>query len=131
MKTVRRLTLLTVSCALMLLFAACASHNPDARITNPRQPGPIVGNAVGVAAGAVAGNVAGAVVGIGEGFVSQAGEAFNTDRRVVRQWVTVRTVDGREVQVPVDIEVDANGVPLGTRGTIITTGTATTSGTSR
>ncbi|MDR1789460.1 MAG: flagellar motor protein MotB [Opitutaceae bacterium] len=97
---------------LALLLPGCASNNPDARITNARQPGPAIGNAVGAATGAVAGNVAGAVVGVGEGFVSQAGEVFNNDRRVVRQWRTVQTSDGRTIQIPVEVEVDANGVPI-------------------
>jgi hypothetical protein len=95
-----------------MLASGCASANRDARLTNARQPGPVIGNALGVAAGAVAGNVAGAVVGAGEGFVSQAGKTFDNDRRVVRQWRTVQTSDGRTVQVPVEIEVDANGLPL-------------------
>ncbi len=95
-----------------LLASGCASANRDARITNARQPGPAVGNAVGAAAGAVAGNVAGAVVGAGEGVASQTAKVFDNDRRVVRQWKTVQTSDGRTIQVPVEVEVDANGVPL-------------------
>ena len=127
MKTIHCITFLSVACALVLLLAACASRNPDARVTNPRQPGPAVGNAVGATVGAVAGNVAGAVVGVGEGAVSQVGEVFNSERRVVRQWRTVRTADGREIQVAVDVEVDANGVPIGTTPAPV----PATSGTSR
>ncbi|MDR2675084.1 MAG: flagellar motor protein MotB [Opitutaceae bacterium] len=95
-----------------LLLAGCASASRDTRITNARQPGPVVGNAIGVAAGAVAGNVAGAVVGVGEGFAAQSAKAFDNDRRVIRQWKTVQTSDGRTIQVPVEVEVDKNGMPL-------------------
>ncbi|MDR1281762.1 MAG: flagellar motor protein MotB [Opitutaceae bacterium] len=95
-----------------LFCFGCASANSDARLTNPRQPGPVLGNAVGAVTGAVAGNVAGAVVGVGEGFAAQSAKAFDNDRRVVRQWQTVRTSDGRTIQIPVEIEVDENGLPL-------------------
>lgn len=94
-----------------LLAGGCASSG-DARLTNPQQPGPAVGHVVGAVTGAVVGNVAGAVVGAGEGFVSQSAEVFNTDRRVVRQWRTIQTNDGRVIQIPVEIEVDKNGIPL-------------------
>jgi hypothetical protein len=90
----------------------CASKR-DGRMVNTRQPGPAIGTAVGATAGAVAGNVAGAVVGAGEGFAGASATAFNSDRRVVRSWRTETTADGRTIQVPVEIEVDEFGRPLG------------------
>lgn len=87
--------------------------NRDGRVVNPSQPGPAIGTGVGVVAGAVAGNAAGAVVGAGEGFVSAAGSAFDSDRRVVRTWRTETTADGRTIRVPVEIEVDEYGRPVG------------------
>ncbi|MBO7391259.1 MAG: hypothetical protein J6U77_02050, partial [Verrucomicrobia bacterium] len=39
-------------------------------------------------------------------------EVFNNRTYVVRQWQTVTTADGRVVQVPVDVVVDENGIPL-------------------
>jgi hypothetical protein len=95
-----------------LLLTGCASHD-DGRIVNPRQPGPAIGTAVGGATGAVVGNVAGAVAGVGQGFVSQTNKSFDNDRRVVRTWRTETTSDGRTIQVPVEIEVDKDGRPIG------------------
>ncbi len=95
-----------------LAAGGCASKR-DGRVVNTRQPGPALGTAVGTAAGAVVGNAAGAVVGAGEGFVGASGTAFNGDRRVVRSWRTETTADGRVIQVPVEIEVDEYGRPLG------------------
>ncbi len=105
---------------IMMMLAAlaaggCASKR-DGRVVNTRQPGPAIGTAVGTVAGAVAGNAAGAVVGAGEGFVGASGTAFNGDRRVVRTWRTETTADGRMIQVPVEIEVDEYGRPLGSLG---------------
>lgn len=104
MKTTYTATLLVVSATLL---AGC--YTTDERIVNTRQPGPAVGMAVGTAAGAVVGNVAGAVVGAGEGAVNAAKVPFNTDRRIIRQWRTETTPDGRTIQVPQEIEVDAQG----------------------
>lgn len=104
----RIIALLSIAAA----FSGCASSNPDSRYTNPRQPGPVVGNAVGQTVGVVTGNVAGAVVGTGEGFVDGSKKAFNNERRVVRTWRTETTADGRTIQVPVEIEVDENGRPI-------------------
>ena len=95
-----------------LLLSGCATHD-DGRIVNPRQPGPAIGTAVGGATGAVVGNVAGAVAGVGQGFSAQAGKPFDNDRRVVRSWRTETTSDGRTIQVPVEIEVDKDGRPIG------------------
>mgnify|MGYP001189002475 FL=1 len=103
----------------MMALAACAlatsgcATKRDGRIVNTRQPGPAIGTAVGTAAGAVAGNAAGAVVGAGEGFAGATASAFNGDRRVVRTWRTETTTDGRVIQVPVEIEVDEYGRPIG------------------
>lgn len=66
-----------------------------------------------MATGAVVGNAAGAVVGAGEGFVAAAGSAFDSDRRVIRTWQTETTADGRTIRVPVEIEVDQYGRPVG------------------
>ncbi|MDX2185936.1 MAG: flagellar motor protein MotB [Opitutaceae bacterium] len=98
--------------AITAAFSGCASSNPDSRYTNPRQPGPAVGNAVGQTVGVVTGNVAGAVVGAGEGMVEGSKKAFNNERRVVRTWRTETTSDGRTIQVPVEIEVDEQGRPI-------------------
>jgi hypothetical protein len=103
--------ILTSLASLVLIISGCNTGNRDARITNPRQPGPTVGNAVGVAAGAVVSNVAGAVVGVGEGAAAAAKSTF-TNERVVRTWRTETTADGRTIQVPVEIEVDAEGRPI-------------------
>lgn len=103
--------LLVGLCASVVALAGCSS-NPDSRYTNPRQPGPAVGQAVGTAAGVVAGNVAGAVVATGEGAVDGAKKAFQNERRVVRTWKTETTSDGRTIQVPVEIEVDEQGRPI-------------------
>ncbi len=95
----------------MIGLSGCAS-NHDARITNPRQPGPAIGTAVGTVGGAVVGNAAGLVVGVGEGAANAASVPFNNDRRVIRTWRTEVTADGRTIQVPVEIEVDQYGRPV-------------------
>jgi hypothetical protein len=107
----------TFAAGLMMVFAGfaatgCTTHR-DGRVVNPRQPGPAIGTGLGVATGAVVGNAAGAVVGAGEGFVAAAGSAFDADRRVVRTWRTETTADGRTIRVPVEIEVDEYGRPVG------------------
>jgi hypothetical protein len=94
-----------------LFFTGC--YTTDARVTNTSQPGPAIGMALGTAAGAVVGNVTGAVVGAGEGAVGAAKVPFNTDRRVIRQWRTETTSDGRTIQVAYEVEVDPQGRPLG------------------
>ena len=104
MKTLFTATLLAISAT---LITGC--YTTDERIVNTRQPGPAVGMAVGTAAGAVVGNVAGAVVGAGEGAVNAAKVPFNTDRRIIRQWRTETTADGRTIQVAQEVEVDAQG----------------------
>lgn len=91
---------------------ACTNDPNRPGLTNPRQPGPALGQAVGGTVGAVGGNVAGAVVGVGEGVTAAAKAPFNNTRRVVRTWRKETTSDGRVIQVPVDIEVDSLGRPL-------------------
>lgn len=93
--------------------ALTGCYTTDGRITNTSQPGPAIGVAVGAAAGAVVGNVTGAVVGVGEGAVGAAKVPFNTDRRIIRQWRTETTSDGRTIQVAYEVEVDAQGRPVG------------------
>jgi hypothetical protein len=90
----------------------CASDPNQPGITDPRQPGPAVGQAVGATVGAVGGNAVGAVVGVAEGTAAAAQIPFKNTRRVVRQWHQEITSDGRTIQVPVDIEVDAYGRPI-------------------
>ncbi len=95
-----------------LVLSGCASDPNKMGVTNPNQPGPAAGRAVGGAVGGVVGNTAGFVAGVGEGAAAVTGKVFNTRTHVVRQWQYVTTSDGRTIQVPVDIVVDENGVPL-------------------
>jgi hypothetical protein len=97
---------------ILATFIGCASDPNLPGITDPRQPGPAVGQAVGATVGAVGGNAVGAVVGVAEGTAAAAKIPFNNTRRVVRQWRQETTSDGRTIQVPVDIEVDAYGRPI-------------------
>jgi hypothetical protein len=93
-----------------LLAASCATPNYT---TSPYHPGPAIGNAVGTAVGVTTGNVGGAVVGFGEGVVRGAAAPFDTTTRVIRVWHEEVTPDGRRIQVPQDILVDAQGRPVG------------------
>lgn len=81
-------------------------------LTSPYHPGPVVGQTLGTGVGVVGGNVAGAAVGLGEGVVRGATAPFNNTTRVVRRWRTETTADGRTIQVPEDILVDAYGRPV-------------------
>lgn len=92
------------------LGTGCTTQHQH-QLTSPYHPGPAAGHAVGTGVGVVAGNAAGAVVGFGEGAVSGAAAPFNNTSRVVRQWHTEVTPDGRTVQVPVDVLVDEYGRP--------------------
>ena len=94
---------------LALLGAGCSSPSYT---TSPYQPGPQIGRAVGAGAGGVAGNAAGAVVGAGEGVVGGIVAPFDTTAHIVRRWHTEITPDGRTIQVPEDILVDADGRPV-------------------
>ena len=95
-----------------LLGSGCASNPGSSGITSPYHPGPVAGRAVGTGVGVVAGNAAGFAVGVGEGLVEGAAAPFDSTTRVVRHWRTETTADGRTIQVPVDILVDANGRPV-------------------
>ncbi len=97
----------------VVLFTGCTTAGRDARITNPNAPGPAVGNAVGTAVGAVGSNVVGGVVGVAEGAAAATKKTFTNERRVIRTWRTETTSDGRTIKVPVEIEVDENGRPIG------------------
>ena len=97
---------------ILATLIGCASDPNLPGITDPRQPGPAVGQAVGATVGAVGGNAVGAVVGVAEGTAAAAQIPFKNTRRVVRQWHQETTSDGRTIQVPVDIEVDAYGRPI-------------------
>jgi len=109
MKTNSQLPPFLVMASLALLCTGCASPSYT---TSPYQPGPVVGRAIGTGAGAVVGNAAGAVVGAGEGIVSGVVAPFDTTTHLVRRWHAEITPDGRTIQVPEDILVDANGRPV-------------------
>jgi hypothetical protein len=94
---------------LALLSAGCASPSYT---TSPYHPGPAIGRAVGTAVGGVAGTAAGATVGFGESTVGGVMAPFDTTTRIVRRWHTESTPDGRTIQVPEDILVDAYGRPV-------------------
>lgn len=92
-----------------VVLAGCRS--PEARITNPKAPGPAVGNVVGSGVGTLAGNVAGAVVGVGEGAAAAASQPFKYDptKRIICHWHEEKTPDGRVILVPEYYLVDAHG----------------------
>lgn len=94
-----------------LILSGC--YTTDGRNTDARQPGPAVGTAIGTAAGAVVGNVAGAVAAAGESASAAAKVPFNGERRIIREWRSETTQDGRTIRVPYEIEVDAQGRPIG------------------
>ena len=96
---------------LAILFAGC-SITDGKSTTNPRQPGPAIGQAAGTAVGVVGGNVAGAAVGVVEGTVNGVQKPFTNEPRVVRTWHTETTPDGRIIQVPQEILVDQYGRPV-------------------
>lgn len=110
MKHTTKLLLLGLTIPAFFLTGCATSR--DSRVTNPRQPGPAVGNAVGTAVGAVGSNVVGVVVGGVEGASNATKSTFTNERRVVRVWKTETTADGRTIQVPVEIEVDEYGRPI-------------------
>lgn len=109
---IHRIIPLLVLIAPAVFVTGCTTAGRDARVTNPNQPGPVVGNAVGTAVGAVGSNVAGAVVGAAEGAAAATRNTFTNERRVVRTWRTETTSDGRTIRIPVEIEVDENGRPI-------------------
>jgi hypothetical protein len=104
---------LSFACAAAsVALGGCISDRARVTATNPNQPGPAMGQTLGAGVGAVAGNVAGGAVGFVEGTAGAARKSFDSTRRVVRVWHSETTPDGRIVQVPEDIEVDAYGRPL-------------------
>ncbi len=104
-------TKLLLSSALLsvTLLSGCATTPNEQRITNPQQPGPAVGTAVGTVVGTVTGQVTGAVVAGGEATAAAVKAPFTNERRIVRRWRTETTADGRTIQVPYEVEVDAQG----------------------
>lgn len=106
MKTIHLTLALLAGAALM----GCKTSDTAVRTTNQESPGPKVGTAVGTGVGAVAGNVAGGGVAVVEGTAAATRNVFEPQpTRVVRHWKTETTVDGREIQVPVDYLVDEQG----------------------
>ncbi|MCR6654951.1 MAG: hypothetical protein NVV63_03845 [Opitutus sp.] len=78
-------TALAVLGAIAMVSSGCAT-GPENTGTNPKQPGPAVGQAVGAVTGAVVGNVAGAVAGAAEGASAAAKKPFTNERHYVRTW---------------------------------------------
>ena len=109
MKTIHSVLICGIAVPVAVLCTGCASPSYT---TSPYQPGPVAGRAIGTGAGAIVGNAAGAVVGAGEGIVSGVVAPFDTTTHLVRRWRTEVTPDGRTIQVPEDILVDANGRPV-------------------
>lgn len=103
------LLLPVVSLFATVLLAGCGTRPTATRGTNPDHPGAAVGYAVGNTVGAVTGSVVGAVAGGAEGVADAMKAPFNNERRYVRKWRTETTADGRTIQVPYDVEVDAQG----------------------
>jgi hypothetical protein len=98
-----------------LALTGCATDPNRVGVTSQNQPGPAIGQAIGTGVGAVGGNVVGGVVGIGEGVAVGSKKPFDNSTRIVRRWRTEVTADGRTIQVPEDIVVDAQGRPVGVR----------------
>ena len=112
MKIIRHIPVGIAPATFSLLLAGCASDPNRVGITNQNHPGPALGQAVGTGVGAVGGNVVGGVVGFGEGVAAGSKAPFNNTTRIVRRWRTETTADGRTIQVPEDILVDAQGRPV-------------------
>ena len=112
MKTSLRPLLAAATLAALLTGFSGCSTTDGKTVTNPRHPGPAIGQSVGLVVGTVAGNVAGAGVGAVEGTAAGLKGSFNNEVRVVRTWQTEVTSDGRTIQVPVDILVDRYGRPI-------------------
>ncbi len=90
-----------------MLLAGCA--NREYGHTSPYHPGPVVGKTVGSAVGVVGGNVVGVGVGAVEGTAHGLAAPFDPSYRMVRQWRTETTSDGRVIRVPYDVLVDQYG----------------------
>ncbi|CAM2897941.1 flagellar motor protein MotB [Rariglobus hedericola] len=113
MHTSLRSALIIGSLVGMTGFMSGCSTTDGKSATNPRQPGPAIGQGVGAVVGSVGGNVVGAGVGVVEGASSAAKGVFTNEPRVVRVWRTETTSDGRTIQVPYEILVDQYGRPIG------------------
>lgn len=94
------------------MLASGCNTTPESSVHSQNQPGPAVGNAVGTVVGAVGSNVAAVATGAAEGASNAIKSTYTNERRVVRTWRTETTSDGRTIQVPVEILVDANGRPI-------------------
>jgi hypothetical protein len=99
-----------VPALLLTLAAGCTTPSPT---TSSYHPGPVVGRTVGTGVGVVGGNAVGLVVGATEGVVGGMAAPFDNTSHMVRRWRTETTADGRTIQVPEDILVDAKGRPVG------------------
>jgi len=110
MKTRGPISCVLLAAAIGVFSAGCATQ-PHA-VTSPYHPGPVVGQTLGTGAGFVGGNVTGAAIGFGEGVVRGTVAPFNNTTRLVRRWRTETTPDGRVIQVPEEILVDAYGRPV-------------------
>lgn len=108
--------LLTGFSALSVALLGTGCRTGPTYTTSPYHPGPVIGRNLGEGVGVVAGNVAGVGVGFTEGVVTGVAAPFDTTTRTVRTWRTETTSDGRTIQVPVDILVDANGRPVQSGG---------------
>jgi hypothetical protein len=108
MKTTFTLALGTVSLLVLFSTSGCQSG----RVGSPYQPGPVAGTAVGTGVGVVAGNVVGFGAGMVQGTFAGVKAVMDPSYRVVRQWRTETTSDGRTIQVPYDVLVDKDGRPV-------------------
>lgn len=101
--------LITIALLAIFSLSTGCNHRKEDRVTNPSAPGPAVGVAVGSAVGAVGSNVVGLGVGMVEGASHATRRTFDSERRIVRQWRTETTPDGRVIRVPVEVAVDEYG----------------------
>ena len=97
-------------CLFSIFITGCSTQSHT--LTSPYHPGPAIGQTLGTGVGVVGGNTVGAGVGFGEGVVQGVAAPFDNTTRVVRRWHTETTADGRTIQVPEDILVDANSRPV-------------------
>jgi hypothetical protein len=111
MRTLSSVFVFEAAASVAVLLAGCVAHGTS--VTNTQHPGPAIGHAVGSAVGVVGGNAAGLAVGVGEGVAAGAKAPFDRTTRVVRRWRTETTADGRTIQVPEDVLVDAQGRVIG------------------
>jgi hypothetical protein len=102
-----------VSAILLALFSSGCATSPS---TGKRyQAGQTAGGVIGGATGTVLGNAAVTVTGTGKGVVDGVTAPYNSPTHIVRRWHVEITPDGRTINVPEDILVDANGRPVNPR----------------